>query len=256
MKKPAKSKFWALASPLILILVLLAAACGAAAPQNMTIPVKLEAGKLNLDPIRVAQNDTITLKIETDQTGSVHLHGYDIEQAVKPGEVTDFVFLADASGRFKIEFHGSGDDHGTHEEDAGHGEEIQSEVLHPGDTFALKISHQMDGKTIPYHSHLHPEISGEVEVSEEAPAAETVQVEITDGVTEPPQVLVRPGTTIIWTNNSSEMQTVHSGAHPGEAEEEHETTGHEAEGGESEHGHDEGGEGEAIEVGFLEVLPR
>ena len=243
MKIYAKSRLFTVISPVIVVLALLMAACGGAAPQEVTIPLKLEAGKLTPDLIRVGQNDTVTLQFETEEAGSIHLHGYDLEQEVRPGEVTDFVFVADASGRFKIEFHDSKDEPGDYEE-AGHGAEFQLEVLQPGDSFTFEVPHDMDGKTIPYHSRLHPEVSGVVEVSGDAPSAKTVQVEIKDGATEPSQMLVRPGTTIIWTNNSSEMQALASGAYPGAAEESSDTS------------HDDHDEGEAIDVGFLEVSPR
>jgi hypothetical protein len=35
----------------------------------------------------------------------VHLHGYDLEEEVLPGEETELSFEADATGRFEIEDH-------------------------------------------------------------------------------------------------------------------------------------------------------
>ncbi len=70
--------------------------------------------------IRVKQNDRVTLKIKTMQNGSMHLHGYDIENEVKKGELGNLFFEANATGRFKITFH-SKEEHGhKKEKDGGH----------------------------------------------------------------------------------------------------------------------------------------
>ena len=55
--------------------------------------------------IRVKQNDVVKLEWRTDKPLTVHLHGYDIEQEVKPGKVTEMTFTARATGRFTIEPH-------------------------------------------------------------------------------------------------------------------------------------------------------
>ena len=101
-------------------LVLLALACGGAGPQEREISVTLTAGQLEPGTIKVGQNDTVTIKIEADRPGSVHLHGYDLEQDVASGDITDFEFLADASGRFRIAFHAAVVDH--HRASDGHHE--------------------------------------------------------------------------------------------------------------------------------------
>jgi len=88
------------------------------------------AGQLDPGTIKVGQNDTVTLKIEADQSGSVHLHGYDLEQDVASGDIIDFVFLADASGRFRIAFHAAGVDH--HQTSGGHHEVADGEEVDVG----------------------------------------------------------------------------------------------------------------------------
>ena len=130
MKKSIKCRFGIIFFPLMVGVALLAVACGGAGPQEREIAVKLTAGQLEPDTIKVGQNDTVTLKIETDQPGSVHLHGYDLEQDVALGDITDFVFLADASGRFRISFHAAGVDH--HQASAGHHEVPDSEEVDVG----------------------------------------------------------------------------------------------------------------------------
>src|SRR5262245_62782567 len=48
----------------------------------------------NMRLVRVKQNDVVKLEWRTDKPLSVHLHGYDIEQELKPGTVTEMTFTA------------------------------------------------------------------------------------------------------------------------------------------------------------------
>ena len=105
---------------------ILAAACGGSAPEAVEIPVTVEGKTMDPGTIRVKQGDMVTLKINAEDDGEFHLHGYDIEQNIDGDAVASFYFVADATGRFKITFHHSkkGDDehkegnHGHEEEDA------------------------------------------------------------------------------------------------------------------------------------------
>ena len=105
---------------------ILAAACGGSTPEAVEIPVTVEGKTMNPGTIRVKQGDMVTLKIDAEDDGEFHLHGYDIEQNIDGDAVASFYFVADATGRFKITFHHSkkGDDehkegnHGHEEEDA------------------------------------------------------------------------------------------------------------------------------------------
>ena len=80
--------------------------------------------------IRVKQNDRVTLKIKTMQNGIMHIHGYDIENEVKKGELGNLHFEANATGRFKITFHAKEEHahnkkkqkHGGHEAEGNHSE--------------------------------------------------------------------------------------------------------------------------------------
>lgn len=234
-----RSSFFAL---VLTPLILLAAACGASAPEQLEIPVTLEGGRLNRETIQVGQGDMVTLKIEADEPGEFHLHGYDLEQEVEAGEVTDLYFVADATGRFRITFHSAESSHGSHANE--HGSVFLSEALEPGDTFTFQVTEDLEGQTIPYHSHLHPEVSGSIQVSQDAPAADTVEVEIKDMAARPADISVRPGTTIVWTNNDTVTQTVYSDQHDSMAG-----------GGEHTEEHSESEEGEEMDIGFLEVRP-
>ena len=59
----------------------------------------------NMRLIRVKQNDVVKLEWRTDKPLTVHLHGYDIEQELKPATVTEMTFTARATGRFTVEPH-------------------------------------------------------------------------------------------------------------------------------------------------------
>ena len=56
--------------------------------------------------IRVKQGDQVTLNLDSNRPGSFHIHGYDLQQEVVLDEVTPFRFVANATGRFRINFHG------------------------------------------------------------------------------------------------------------------------------------------------------
>ena len=117
--------------------LIIAAACGGE-PQDVDVSVTIRDDRMSPDTIQVKHNDAVTLKIDSDMPGAIHLHGYDIEREVVPGEVADFAFTADATGRFRVAFHkaGSGDGlghgHGESAGGDGHGsmsqDPIESEV--------------------------------------------------------------------------------------------------------------------------------
>ena len=85
--------------------LLLAVACGASGPAHLEVPVTLEEAGLTPHVIQVKQGDMVMLKIQAHEAGQLHLHGYDIEQALAAGAVTEMQFTADVTGRFKFTFH-------------------------------------------------------------------------------------------------------------------------------------------------------
>ena len=112
------------------IFLALIAACGGSDPEELDFPVKMENGSLNPATIQVKQGDMVTLKIDTEEAGEFHLHGYDIEMDVPAGVPTDFFVLADITGRFKITFHAAGDEHeGEDEEQDDEEGEIEIGIL-------------------------------------------------------------------------------------------------------------------------------
>ena len=74
-------------------------------PQEQIYDVAIEGGAMNPDEISVEEGDLATLRLTSESPVEVHIHGYDLEEEVLPGEETDLSFEADATGRFEIEDH-------------------------------------------------------------------------------------------------------------------------------------------------------
>jgi hypothetical protein len=55
--------------------------------------------------IEVAQGDHVRLDVTPDVPAEVHVHGYELEKDVKPGQTAKFDFPATAEGEFEIEVH-------------------------------------------------------------------------------------------------------------------------------------------------------
>jgi hypothetical protein len=91
----------------MLALSLSSALTVAAGAAEVTYALTIANGRLpeNMRLIRVKQNDVVKLEWRTDKPLTVHLHGYDIEQELKPGAVTEMTFTARATGRFTVEPH-------------------------------------------------------------------------------------------------------------------------------------------------------
>lgn len=57
--------------------------------------------------LQVHEGDEITLKIISDRSDEVHLHGYDLHAHIVAGETTTLAFTATRTGRFGLEMHRS-----------------------------------------------------------------------------------------------------------------------------------------------------
>lgn len=64
--------------------------------------------------IRVTVGDELVLNWHSDESVSVHLHGYDIEQHIDAGVSAEMKFTAHATGRFPVTSHGFEGEHGNH----------------------------------------------------------------------------------------------------------------------------------------------
>ena len=77
----------------------------AAAQDVRRFDLALKAGQLPKDQrtIKVKQGESLELHWTTDQPLRLHLHGYDIEIALNPGEPTVTALRAHMAGRFSVE---------------------------------------------------------------------------------------------------------------------------------------------------------
>jgi hypothetical protein len=55
--------------------------------------------------IKVTKGEHVRIVVSSDADDDIHLHGYDIEKTVKPGEPAQFNFVANIEGIFEIESH-------------------------------------------------------------------------------------------------------------------------------------------------------
>jgi plastocyanin len=113
-----------------LIAMIAAAACGGGDPEELDLPVSITGGVMEPGTIKVKQGDMVTFKIQADQGGEFHLHTYDIEADIPAATVTDFYFVAEATGRFKITYHPVAED--GHDEAEGHDEEDEAGEIEVG----------------------------------------------------------------------------------------------------------------------------
>lgn len=128
-----------------LLLLLGIAACGGSDPEELDIPVSIVQEKMSPETIEVKQGDTVTLMVESDQKGDFHLHTYDIEKEVGGAGPVDFIFVADATGRFRITFHATSEEHEENEheegeEGDGHEEEEEHEEGEEVDLGFLEVN--------------------------------------------------------------------------------------------------------------------
>ncbi len=83
------------------------------AAEARTIPVAVRDGKMTPAEVTVAEGDSVTLSITSDRAFDFHLHGYDLERGIAPGDATTLAFTATLTGRFDIEDEGAKMELGT-----------------------------------------------------------------------------------------------------------------------------------------------
>ncbi len=74
-------------------------------PRERIYDVAIESGVMNPAEISAEEGDLVTLRLTSESPVEVHVHGYDLEEEVSPGEETELSFEADATGQFEIEDH-------------------------------------------------------------------------------------------------------------------------------------------------------
>jgi plastocyanin len=85
-------------------------------PTETTAPAPEEAAATRIEirggevvggpaDIKVTKGDEVRIVVASDADDDIHLHGYDIEKKVAPGQPARFKFTADVEGIFEIESH-------------------------------------------------------------------------------------------------------------------------------------------------------
>jgi plastocyanin len=76
-------------------------------PEPPVTRIRLEGGQVAGGPadIKVAKGDTVRIVVSADAHDDIHLHGYDIEKPVEPGQPARFKFKANIEGIFELESH-------------------------------------------------------------------------------------------------------------------------------------------------------
>ena len=137
---PARLRPLLAALPLGVVLLMATSACGgsdAAAPAQSAAPASAEsapaapaesaaaapadsavkeitvtiAGRTVTPPpgrIEVTKGQTVRITVTGDAADEAHLHGYDKEAELQPGTPASIEFVADQTGLFEMETHGSG----------------------------------------------------------------------------------------------------------------------------------------------------
>lgn len=78
----------------------------AQAAQEKVFSIELLNGKVvGEKTMQVKRYDMVHWKVSSNEAGELHLHAYHIEIPVKSGKVSEYVFKAEASGKFQLEWH-------------------------------------------------------------------------------------------------------------------------------------------------------
>ncbi len=80
---------------------------GQAAPKPEANRIQIRDGEVVGAPaeIHAKNGDTVVIVVSADAPDDIHLHGYDIEKKVQPGQPARFKFKANLEGKFEIESH-------------------------------------------------------------------------------------------------------------------------------------------------------
>lgn len=82
-------------------------------PQEREVEVAIEGGAMEPSEVVVGEGDEVTLRVASNEMVELHVHGYDLEEEVEPGEPATLSFEAEETGRFGIEDHETGEELGA-----------------------------------------------------------------------------------------------------------------------------------------------
>ena len=87
-------KIGTLISMVIILSGIFGLACGGGDSDGVVLPVKIEGGQLVPNVLDVSLKDKVTLRIESDEAGTLSVQRYNVSREVKPGEIADLEFVA------------------------------------------------------------------------------------------------------------------------------------------------------------------
>ncbi len=83
------------------------------APRERDVEASVEGGSMEPSEVVVGEGDEVTLRVTAGEAVELHVHGYDLEEEVEPGEPATLSFEAQETGRFGIEDHETGEELGA-----------------------------------------------------------------------------------------------------------------------------------------------
>jgi plastocyanin len=94
-------------------------------PEPEVTRIRIRGGEVAGGPaeIRAKKGDTVVFVVSSDAPDDIHLHGYDVERQVAPGQPARFRVRATLEGQFEIESHVA--------EDAGRDPLVATLVVEP-----------------------------------------------------------------------------------------------------------------------------
>ena len=84
----------------------------ATAPAERSFEVEIRDDGMNPEEVSVREGDRVTMSFTSGRPVEIHVHGYDLEREVGPGEAAELSFEADLTGRFPVEDHETEDELG------------------------------------------------------------------------------------------------------------------------------------------------
>jgi hypothetical protein len=74
-------------------------------PVEEKFNLKIRGEAMTPRQITVGEGDRVHLQVTSERSLELHLHGYNLDKEVEPGEPTELSFDATITGRFEIEDH-------------------------------------------------------------------------------------------------------------------------------------------------------
>ena len=124
------------------VALLVIAACSGSAPGTVEFNLDIRDRALEQDSpvIRVKNGDTVVLLISSDEAGSLHIHGYDLEDELGPEGVTRMEFVASLEGRFAMAMHPEAGDGGHSHDNEGEGCQAPAVLPEGAGTPTIKVN--------------------------------------------------------------------------------------------------------------------